>query len=203
MFIWESHIEMPSYLQDRLIKSFDHHSRFWNTRNELFVSEIGQAMELFVSESDDKYIAPITTYNNLHHFSKVEGLMDFYADIIQKMMKEIGMYKRCKYGFELWAQYYNNKTYGHEPHDHFIGNEIISFNHIIKPSKNKCFYFMNDEQEKNYYGKQDSGHFYAWPPWRVHGVERVEEENTNRLIVAGNVSLYEYVMLNGKKLVNK
>ena len=59
MFIWESHIEMPSYLQDRLIKSFDHHSRFWNTRNELFVSEIGQAMELFVSESDDKYIAPI------------------------------------------------------------------------------------------------------------------------------------------------
>jgi len=192
MFIWESHIEMPSYLQDRLIKSFDHHSRFWNTSNDLFVSE-----------SDDKYIAPITTYNNLSHFTKVEGLMDFYADIIEKMMKEIGMYRRCKYGFELWAQYYNNKTYGHEPHDHFFGNEIISFNHIIKPSKNKCFYFMNDEQEKNYYGKQDSGHFYAWPPWRIHGVDRVEEENNNRLVVAGNISLFEYVTLDGKTLVNK
>ena len=99
MFIWESHIEMPSYLQDRLIKSFDHHSRFWNTSNDLFVSQ-----------SDDKYIAPITTYNNLSHFTKVEGLMDFYSNIIEKMMKEIGMYRRSKYGFELWAQYYNNKT---------------------------------------------------------------------------------------------
>ena len=80
MFIWESHIEMPSYLQDRLIKSFDHHSRFWNTSNDLFVSQ-----------SDDKYIAPITTYNNLSHFTKVEGLMDFYSNIIEKMMKEIGI----------------------------------------------------------------------------------------------------------------
>ena len=192
MFIWESHIEMPSYLQDRLIKSFDHHNRFWSTKTDLFVSE-----------TNDEYTAPITTYNNLTHFTKVEGLLDFYADIIKKMMKEIGMYKRCKYGFELWAQYYNSKTYGHDPHDHFIGSEIISFNHIVKPSKTKCFYFLNDDQEKNYYGKQNSGHFYAWPPWRVHGVDRVEEENTNRLIVAGNVSLYEYIMLDGKKLVNK
>ena len=191
MFIWESHIEMPTYLQDRLIKSFDHHNRFWDTKSELFVSQ------------SDEYKAPITTYNNLTHFSRVEGLMDFYSLIIEKMMKDIGMFKRCKYGFEVWAQYYNNKTFGHEPHDHFFGSEIISFNHIIKPSKNKCFYFMNDEKEKNYYGKQDSGHFYAWPPWRVHGVDRVEEENANRLIVAGNVSLFEYVMLNGKKLVNK
>ena len=62
---------------------------------------------------------------------------------------------------------------------------------------------MNDEQEKNYYGKQDSGHFYAWPPWRIHGVDRVEEENINRLIVAGNISLFEYNTLDGKTLVNK
>ena len=192
MFIWESHIEMPTYLQDRLIKSFDHHNRFWDTKSELFVSQ-----------SDDEYEAPITTYNNLTHFSKVEGLMDFYSLIIEKMMKDIGMFKRCKYGFEVWAQYYNNKTFGHEPHDHFFGSEIISFNHIIKPSKNKCFYFMNDEKEKNYYGKQDSGHFYAWPPWRVHGVDRVEEEGSNRLIVAGNISLFEYVTLDGNNLVNK
>ena len=191
MFIWESHIEMPTYLQDRLIKSFDHHNRFWDTKSELFVSQ------------SDEYKAPITTYNNLTHFSRVEGLMDFYSLIIEKMMKDIGMFKRCKYGFEVWAQYYNNKTFGHEPHDHFFGSEIISFNHIIKPSKNKCFYFMNDEKEKNYYGKQDSGHFYAWPPWRVHGVDRVEEEGSNRLIVAGNISLFEYVTLDGKNLVNK
>ena len=191
MFIWESHIEMPTYLQDRLIKSFDHHNRFWDTKSELFVSQ------------SDEYKAPITTYNNLTHFSRVEGLMDFYSLIIEKMMKDIGMFKRCKYGFEVWAQYYNNKTFGHEPHDHFFGSEIISFNHIIKPSKNKCFYFMNDEKEKNYYGKQDSGHFYAWPPWRVHGVDRVEEEGSNRLIVAGNISLFEYVTLDGNNLVNK
>ena len=64
MFIWESHIEMPSYLQDRLIKSFDHHNRFWNTGDELFGSQ-----------SDGKLIAPITTYNNLSHFTKVEGCL--------------------------------------------------------------------------------------------------------------------------------
>ena len=175
MFIWESHIEMPSYLQDRLVKSMS-------------VNDVNTL---------------VTTYTDLKHFTKVDGLMEFYSNIIEKMMKDIGMFKRCKYGFEIWAQYYNNKTLGHEPHDHFYGTEIISFNHIIKPSNNKCFYFLNDNFEKNYAGKQDTGHFYVYPPWRVHGVDKVEEEDGERLIVAGNISLFEYITLDGNNLVNK
>ena len=62
---------------------------------------------------------------------------------------------------------------------------------------------MNDNFEKNYAGKQDTGHFYVYPPWRVHGVDKVEEEDGERLIVAGNISLFEYITLDGNNLVNK
>ena len=87
-------------------------------------------------------------------------------------------------------KYHNSKNINtHEPHAHFIGNEIISFNHIIDASKDKCFYFIDDYGNKTYPGEQKSGDIFAWPPWRMHGVDHVKESNVNRLIVAGNIVL--------------
>ena len=54
MFIWESHIEMPSYLQDRLVKSMS-------------VNDVNTL---------------ITTYTDLKHYTKVDVLMEFYSNII-------------------------------------------------------------------------------------------------------------------------
>ena len=66
-------------------------------------------------------------------------------------------------------------TESHWPHEHFGGCEIISFNHIVDATSKKCFYFLDDEDNKIYPGEQDSGHFFAWPPWRVHGADKVTE----------------------------
>ena len=90
-------------------------------------------------------------------------------------MGQLGMWNRSKYHFELWTQRYNIGTTSHDPHDHFSGCEIISFNHIIDATEKKCFYFLDDDENKIYPGKQDSGHFFAWPPWRVHGADKVIE----------------------------
>ena len=72
---------------------------------------------------------------------KIEGLYDFYSDVIKEMMSELGMWNRSRYEFELWTQRYNIGTTAHEPHDHFSGCEIISFNHIIDATEKNVFIF--------------------------------------------------------------
>ena len=191
MLIWETHKKMPSDLHDRLVNAigddsshyvnYDGHSGVTNATYE------NTQNEYFTSFFDDSF--------------KIEGLYDFYGEIIKEMMSQLGMWNRSRYEFELWTQRYNIGTTAHEPHDHFSGCEIISFNHIIDATEKKCFYFQDDEENKIYPGKQDSGHFFAWPPWRVHGADKVTESNVNRLIIAGNISLKEYFDLEDKKLV--
>ncbi len=117
-------------------------------------------------------------------------LLPYYGDIIAEMMRNLGMWKHSRYYFNIWAQRYSSENINtHEPHAHFSGNEIISFNHIIDASKDKCFYFIDDDGNKTYPGEQKSGDIFAWPPWRMHGVDYVKDDNVNRLIIAGNVML--------------
>ena len=190
MFIWETHKKMPNDLHDRLVNAigmknshyinYDGHSGVTNATYENVQDEF------FTSYLDEEF--------------KVEGLMDFYADIVKEMMLNLGIYNRSKYEFQLWTQRYNSDTESHWPHEHFGGCEIISFNHIVDATTKKCFYFLDDEDNKIYPGEQDSGHFFAWPPWRVHGADKVTEPNVNRLIVAGNVSLAELYTMDEHKL---
>ena len=132
-----------------------------------------------------------TTYNGGEWFLEIDGFLDYYKDLIHEMMLELGMWS-CKYQFQIWTQCYNNKTQGHEPHNHFSGKELISFNHILTPTKKRCFYFMDNDGNKIYPDKQDCGHFYAWSPWIMHGADPVEESDVNRLIVAGNIALTDF-----------
>ena len=100
------------------------------------------------------------------------------------------MWKHSRYVFNIWTQRYNSENINtHEPHAHFSGNEIISFNHIIDASKDKCFYFIDDDGNRTYPCEQKSGDIFAWPSWLMHGVDYVKESNVDRLIVAGNVIL--------------
>tara|TARA_B100001094_G_C17884150_1_gene648345 strand:- start:182 stop:688 length:507 start_codon:yes stop_codon:yes gene_type:complete len=118
----------------------------------------------------------------------------YYSKVIENMMKDLGMYNNTTYVYNLWVQMYNSETTTHGPHSHYgmNGNEIISFTHIIDASKNKCFYFLDDYDNKIYPDNQESGDIFAWPSWLMHGVDKVKEPNFNRLIVAGNVSLTSY-----------
>ena len=190
MFIWETNKKMPSDLHDRLVNVVGmENSHYIN-----YDGSSGVTNATYENVQDDFF----TSYRDEDF--EVQGLMDFYSGVVKEMMINIGMYNRSRYEFQLWTQRYNDQTTAHWPHDHFSGSEIISFNHIIDASEKKCFYFLDDNDKKIYAGKQDSGHFFAWPPWRVHGADQVTEPNTNRLIVAGNVALLSYYDMDGYKL---
>ena len=129
-----------------------------------------------------------TSYKSRVDFTDL--LVPYYGNVIEEIMKDLGMFKRSTYNANLWVQMYNSQTTTHEPHQHFTGSEIISFNHIIDASSEKCFYFLNDDGDKIYPGEQKSGDIFAWPPWRIHGVENTK---SHRLIIAGNIMLRTYV----------
>ena len=191
MFIWEKNVKMPDNIYKQLIDAIGNETSYYNrydgSSGLTNATYENTQNEYFTSFWDDSF--------------HLEGLYDFYGEVIKEMMGQLGMWNRSKYHFELWTQRYNIGTTSHLPHDHFSGCEIISFNHIIDATEKKCFYFQDDEENKIYPGKQDSGHFFAWPPWRVHGADKVTEPNVNRLIIAGNISLKEYFDLEDKKLV--
>ncbi len=128
-----------------------------------------------------------TSYKSRVDFTDL--LVPYYGNVIEEIMKDLGMFKRSTYNANLWVQMYNSQTTTHEPHQHFTGSEIISFNHIIDASPEKCFYFLNDDGDKIYPGEQKSGDIFAWPPWRIHGVENAK---SHRLIIAGNIMLRTY-----------
>ena len=109
--------------------------------------------------------------------------------MIEDMMKDLGMFKRSQYDFSLWCQMYNSNTDSHPLHAHYTSNEIISFTHIIDATKQSCFYFIDDDDNKIYPPHQNSGDVFAFPPWRLHAVDKVKEKDVDRLIVAGNIAL--------------
>tara|TARA_X000000368_G_C22765568_1_gene594790 strand:- start:35 stop:634 length:600 start_codon:yes stop_codon:yes gene_type:complete len=175
MFIWSANKKLPNDIHteliDRIEKKYSDKKRFY--------SSFGDARKLKLSEG---YADHEDGYSDL--------LIPYYRNVLAEMMKNLGMWKRERYIFNVWTQRYNSENIDtHEPHAHFSGNEIISFNHIIDASKDKCFYFIDDYGNKTYPGEQKSGDIFAWPPWRMHGVDHVKESNVNRLIVAGNIVL--------------
>ena len=118
-------------------------------------------------------------------------LVPYYESLVEKLVKDLGIFRRSRYIYNIWVQMYNSETDTHGPHSHFGGNEIISFTHIIQSSEQKCFYFLG-EDDKKIYPDQKSGDILAWPSWVMHGVDNVKEYNIDRLVVSGNVALTSY-----------
>ena len=174
MFIWSDNIKLPDDIHTELISRIE---KQHVDKNKFYTSYFdGTPMQNNLTKQQ------VAEYYNL--------LLPYYGDVVAKMMRNLGIWKHSRYHFNVWAQRYNSKNINtHEPHAHFSGNEIISFNHIIDASKNKCFYFIDDDGNKTYPGEQKSGDIFAWPPWRMHGVEHVREPNVDRLIIAGNIML--------------
>ena len=83
--IWNSNYEMPFDLKD-MIKNAIEEDHMDKTK---FYSSYG---------SDDKF---------------TDFLVPYYSEIIKDMMSDLGMFKRTKYGFNLWCQMYNSNTDSH------------------------------------------------------------------------------------------
>jgi len=130
-----------------------------------------------------------TTYFNKGFTQEYNVLIDYYSIIQKKIMKDLGLFHRAKYHWDFWIQMYNNQTDGHGDHDHFDANTIISWVHFIQAPNQKCFYFIDSDNNKTYPDHQSSGDMIVFPSWMFHGVDKVIEDNFDRLIVAGNISI--------------
>jgi hypothetical protein len=127
-----------------------------------------------------------TTYNTDYLY---DGLVDFYSSIHNSFMNSLGLYHRSKYEWHFWMQMYNSSTDGHLDHDHFSGREFISWVHFIRTPTQKCFYFLNSDGIKIYPETQNDGDFICFPSWVYHGVDKVVDNDVNRIVSAGNVSI--------------
>lgn len=116
-------------------------------------------------------------------------LIPFYQKIICAGMSQYGLESRTNYNFNIWYQCYNKTSDTHGVHDHYSGDEIFSWVHIISAANDKCFYYIVDGEK--IYPEQSDGQFLMFPSWLLHGVKPVETDG-DRLIIAGNICLTYY-----------
>lgn len=138
------------------------------------------------------------SYNLYTTYYKDEGLVEiknYYSSIIENLMKDLGLHHRSKYNWHYWIQLYNNTLNGHVSHDHFDGSVVLSWVHFIQVSGQKCFYFLNSKNDRYYPDYQSNGDFIVFPPWALHGVDKVKEKEFDRVTVAGNIIL-NYISCN-------
>jgi hypothetical protein len=157
----------------------------WNHHDELSDDIVLKIKNIVQSNFEENQIL----YSTYRNDGPYELLNDYYATIQEKMMKDLGLFHRTKYYWNFWVQMYNNKTNGHPEHDHFSGNNIISWVHFIQVPDQKCFYFIDSDGNKTYPNYQSSGDIIAFPSWMLHGVDKVSENNFDRIILAGNIAI--------------
>ena len=165
MLIWKENKIIPKFLKSTILERIEENHI---DKKKFYTS--------FTTDEGEKYS---------------DLLVPYYESLIDQIMKDLGMFKRSRYYYNIWVQMYNSETDTHGPHSHFGGNEIISFTHIVQSSEQKCFYFL-DNDDKKIYPDQKSGDILAWPSWLMHGVDMVKEDNINRLVVSGNIALTSY-----------
>lgn len=116
-------------------------------------------------------------------------LLDTYKDVIEKMTKDLGLYHRTQYQYQFWTQVYpgDNITH-HVAHDHFSGNEILSWVHFIKPAEKDCFCFLDSDGNPTFPKEQRKNDFIVFPSWALHKILPFRSDE-KRIVVAGNVAL--------------
>ena len=124
-------------------------------------------------------------------------LNSFYADIIENIMKNIGIFHLSKYIYTYWSQLYDKKSY-HGPHNHatIVNNfrSDISWVHFIDVPEQKCFRFTDTKGNILIPNEQLSGDFICFPSWVWHEVEQLKTDYS-RVVVAGNISFTSHDVL--------
>lgn len=151
------------------------------------IPDMGLDVGPFLKEyKTDKYLNQgfYTTY--YHKDQEKLPLDEFYEGVLTYGLALTSIQNAIDYGLEYWMQIYDNHTEGFAPHNHYTGNELVSWVHFLQTPKQKCFYFIDSFGQKTYPNQQRSGDLILFPSWAYHGVDAVEEPG-DRVVVAGNV----------------
>jgi hypothetical protein len=162
----------------------------WNCNDKLSQNEVEKISTILKHE---KYFFKKKFYTNYFYTenNEFDFLNNFYLNKINKFMGDLGLKERSKCAGNYWVQLYNSKTDGHTTHDHFSGAEIISWVHFVSSPSKECFYFQDFEGNKKY-PKQKTGDFICFSPWLLHGSDAPQTDECERIIVAGNIDIFEY-----------
>lgn len=142
--------------------------------------------KFLIKEKEHNYYT--TYYNKEYNNDYYNILNNYYCNIQEIMMKDLGLFHRTNYNWQFWIQMYNNQTNGFGEHDHFTGTEFISWVHFLQVPEQKCFYFLDSNQNKIYPEFQSNGDMISFPSWVYHGVDKVNI-NFDRIIISGNISI--------------
>lgn len=108
-----------------------------------------------------------------------------YSQLMEDVVKNMGVYTTCKYNYEYWSQYYH-KNIGHQNHHHARGDlnafGQISWVHFLRTTEKKSFVFL-DNNGNTFTPKQDKGDVLIFPSYIWHEAK----PDTKRFVVAGNL----------------
>ena len=119
---------------------------------------------------------------------------DRYIDIVEQITKNVGIYPKVRYQCTYWSQLYDNNMY-HKPHNHakldpnFV--DIISWVHFVDVPEQKCFRFLDNDDNFFVPDEQKNGDIICFPSWVWHEVLPNETEH-RRLVISGNISVTHF-----------
>lgn len=113
--------------------------------------------------------------------------MNQYREICDQISKDMGLYHRSGLSFEIWMQVYTNQSKTFNRHEHFSGNEFLSWVHFLRQPEEQNFYFLNSEGQK-IYPEVKQGDLIAFPSWVLHAAAPPKSEG-DRVIISGNIQV--------------
>jgi len=112
-----------------------------------------------------------------------------YSEIMEGVVKQLGVYTTCRYSYEYWSQCYH-KDIGHQCHHHARGNlnafGQLSWAHFLRTTEDN-FVFL-DRTGNTFTPKQNDGDIVIFPSYVWHEV-LPNTTNDERFVVAGNLWL--------------
>jgi|ETNmetMinimDraft_17_1059902.scaffolds.fasta_scaffold07443_3 hypothetical protein len=164
----------------------------WFYKNTKFPEkEIDQVINKLKQKLAEEVIEnnPLLTSFFLTQFQRPDKIWnEKYSELMEGVVKQLGVYTTCRYNYEYWSQYYQ-KDIGHYCHHHARGNlnafGQLSWVHFLRTTGNKPFVFL-DRTGNTYTPKQDQGDLLIFPSCIWHEV-KPNTTNDKRFVVAGNL----------------
>lgn len=129
------------------------------------------------------------------------GFTEFYSQILDEVITDVGLKHRAEIFYEMWMQVYTKDSKSFSKHDHFSGNELLSWVHFVEPSSKPCFHFLDSKKNK-IYPDQKAGDFIVFPSWVLHEVDPPDEDD-DRVVISGNIMAISLLSDDPDDLVKK
>ena len=176
-----------------------HHDniKFADEDIKILKSEMSNKSE-FLSKNDPMK-DQVTTFYVDQRIRTEKKFNSRYDQIVEDIVKNVGLYRMVKYEYQYWAQLYL-QNHKHTPHQHSrkIHEEprkweevIMSWVHFLDVPKQKCFRFLDNDGNFLVPNEQSSGDLIVFPSWVWHEV-LPNKSNQERIVISGNISVTYY-----------